>query len=273
MIAAMPGRPRYHRDPQLKLSDQVATELEQWILSDYRPGARLPTEPELCTRFGVSRTVVRDALRTLSSIGLVDVRQGVGIVVAGPEDETLTHALSVRLQTSEVTVGDVLDARLGLETALAAEASRRGTPDDWRALREGFERMEQHVAARRWEEAQAEHLAFHRSLLHALHLPALELMLLPLQEVILISQLPPDLEDASYWDLPAHRAILDALEQGSAGGARQAMLEHFEHTKVGGGYQGFRSLRFRETRDLPSYRALAPHVRPEGGAGEATPAR
>ena len=264
----MPTQPRFGRDPRLKLSDHVASEVEQWILGDLHPGQRLPTEPELCARFGVSRTVVRDALRTLSSIGLVRVRQGIGIVVAQPDDETLTHMLSLRLQTADVTVGDVLDARLGLETALVTEASRRGTAEDWRQMREEYERMERHVAARRWDAAQASHLAFHRRLLHALHLPALELMLLPLQEVILISQLPPDLEDVSYWDLPAHLAIVEALERGTAAAAQRAMREHFEHTKVGAGYQEFRSLLFRQTRDLPSYRALAPHAASDGEADE-----
>ncbi|MGH7910111.1 MAG: FadR/GntR family transcriptional regulator [Candidatus Dormibacteraceae bacterium] len=265
----------FPRDPRLKLSDHVATDLEQWILRDYHPGQRLPTEPELCARFGVSRTVVRDALRTLSSIGLVAVRQGVGIVVVQPAEETLTHMLSVRLQASDVTVGDVLDARQGLETALGAEAGRRATAEDRQALREEYERMAEHVGARRWEAVQAAHLAFHRRLLHALHLPALELMLLPLQEVILISQLPPDLEDADYWDLPAHEAILEALGRGSPEEVSRTIRAHFQNTTVGAGYQEFRSLKFREARDLPSYRALAPHaadLTTEPGSGEAQPA-
>lgn len=257
-MRSMAARPSSPRRPAGKLSDSVASELEAWILGQLRPGQRLPTEPELCARYGVSRTVVRDALRTLSSMGLVRVRQGVGIVAARPSDETLTHMVSLRLQTADMTVGDVLDARMGLETALAPEASRRGTAEDWRAMREEYERMERHLAGGEWDAGQAAHLAFHRRLLQALHLPALELMLLPLQEVIQISQLPPDLEDKRYWDLPAHLAILEALERGTPADANQAMRAHFQHTEVGKGYQEFRNLLFRQARELPSYRALGP---------------
>lgn len=259
----MRGRPTpspapHRRDPRRKLSDHVAAELEHDILRDYRPGRRLPTEPELSARFGVSRTVVRDALRSLSSIGLITVQQGVGIVVVQPDEATLTHMLSVRLQASDVTVGDVLDARSELETALAAAAARRGTAADWRDLRTIYQEMAEHVAARRWQEAQEAHLAFHRRLLHALHLPALELMLLPLHEVVLISQLPPDLEDEGHWDLAAHREILDALDAGDPEAVTQAMRAHFRNTAVGEEYSEFRRLRFREARHLRSYQALVP---------------
>lgn len=248
--------PQPNRGLRLKLSDQVTAELEQLILEEYLPGDRLPTEPELCARFGVSRTVVRDALRTLASIGLVAVRQGTGIVVTRPPAETLTHMLSVRLQASELTVGDVLDARRALETALAVEASQRGNAADWRSLRRDYDHLVEHVTAGSSDAAQAAHIEFHRRLLHALHLPALELMLLPLQEVILLSQLPPDLEDPSYWDLPGHRAIVEAMEGGSRAAVRTAMEQHFEHTSVGPGYQEFRKLLVRQVRDLPSYQAL-----------------
>ena len=121
----MDGQPAFRRDPRLKLSDQVAIELERQILGGaYKPGHRLPTEPELYEWLGVSRTVLRDALRTLASFGLITVRQGVGIVVAQPSDGAIMHALAIRLQSSDLTIGDVLAARTGLEVAFAAEAAQ-----------------------------------------------------------------------------------------------------------------------------------------------------
>ena len=80
----MDGQPAFRRDPRLKLSDQVAIELERQILGGaYKPGHRLPTEPELYEWLGVSRTVLRDALRTLASFGLITVRQGVASELRG----------------------------------------------------------------------------------------------------------------------------------------------------------------------------------------------
>jgi GntR family transcriptional regulator, transcriptional repressor for pyruvate dehydrogenase complex len=255
------GPATFRRDPGVKLSDQVAAELEQRILGGaYAPGDRLPTEPELCVWLGVSRTVVRDALRTLASIGLVTIRQGIGIVVAQPSDAPITHALAIRLQNSDLTIGDVLAARTGLESALAAEAAQTGTAEDWRALWAVFERFESTVREGEWGGAQEGHLRFHQGILRALHLSALELMLQPLQEIIMISSLPPELDNGSFWDVDAHRAILEALEEGSPPAARRAMLEHFELTK-GPDYGNFRTMLFRDARNLPSYKALAMRIR------------
>ena len=78
-------------------------EAERWIVREFEdrivygelaPGERLPTESELCELLGVSRSVVRDAVRTLVARGLVEVRQGRGMIVAAPDD----HAYSVALR-------------------------------------------------------------------------------------------------------------------------------------------------------------------------------
>src|ERR1700722_10498688 len=93
------------------LSDSVALDIEQRILEgDLEPGQRLPTELELGEALAVSRSVVRDAMRTLSARGLVQVRQGIGMVVSSPSDAALSDALVVLLMRSELTMGDVIEA-------------------------------------------------------------------------------------------------------------------------------------------------------------------
>src|SRR5437870_90433 len=75
------------------LSGQVAEALERRILEgDLKPGTRLPTEPELCAAFSVSRSVVRDAVQSLRAKGLVHIRQGHGTVVAEPSVGPLAEA-------------------------------------------------------------------------------------------------------------------------------------------------------------------------------------
>jgi GntR family transcriptional repressor for pyruvate dehydrogenase complex len=65
------------------LSDQVTAALKAYIANgEALPGSRLPTEPVLAERFGVSRTVIREAISRLKSAGLVEVRQGSGTVVS-----------------------------------------------------------------------------------------------------------------------------------------------------------------------------------------------
>src|SRR5919108_3290104 len=99
--------------------EQVVRELERRILSgELRSGERLPTEGELGVELGVSRTVIRDAVRTLTTRRLVRVRHGFGMEVAPPSDLALSHALADLLMRAEVTVGDVLEARAALDRRL-----------------------------------------------------------------------------------------------------------------------------------------------------------
>jgi len=99
-----------------RLSDQVVARLRRAIVhEEYAPGSRMPTAEALSDSLEVSLSVVRDALRTLSSMGLVEVRQGHGIFVSVPRDDIVTTALTLRMQRSGVTIGEVLAARITLD--------------------------------------------------------------------------------------------------------------------------------------------------------------
>src|SRR5207244_11259830 len=104
------------------------------------PGSRLPTEAELCKLYGVSRSVIRDAIRTLSGRGLVDVRQGLGMQITQPTDAPFAQALIILLMRSNLTIADVREARATIETRLAPLAAARGQESDW-------ETMERHLTA------------------------------------------------------------------------------------------------------------------------------
>src|SRR5271167_4498660 len=67
-----------------KVYQEVARQLERRIVEEMKPGDRLPSERELVQMLGVSRSSVRDAIRTLELMGLLEPRQGVGTVVCGP---------------------------------------------------------------------------------------------------------------------------------------------------------------------------------------------
>ncbi|MQA08158.1 MAG: GntR family transcriptional regulator [Pseudonocardiaceae bacterium] len=245
------------RNSPVKLSDQVVGRLEGDIVSGkYRPGDRLPTEAELCDTLGVSRSVVRDALRTLESMGLVHIQRRHGIVVAEPSGGQIAHALSLRLQWSDMTMADVLEARRGLEQALAVEASCRGGPQDWQRMRGILDQFRDHVAAGRQTEAHVAHLDFHLAILSALHLPALEMMLQPLHEIILISSMPREPESVEGWDIDSHVPIVDALESGSQTATRDAVRNHFTETHAAHTDE-FRAMLFRDARNLPIYEELA----------------
>ena len=142
-----------------KLSEEIAGQLRQLIQDgSLEPGAQLPTENAMIEQFGVSRTVVREAVAALSADGLVRSRQGRGVFVA----EDLTRQ-PFRLGDSALSEHDhilqIMELRLSLEVEAAGLAAQRRTSHDLREIEEAFERMVE--AQRRGEEGAEQDFAFH----------------------------------------------------------------------------------------------------------------
>lgn len=240
-----------------RLSDRVAADLEQRILmGDPGPGHRLPTEAELCELFGVSRSVVRDALRTLVARGLVRVGPGQGIVVTDPSDEAFGKALLLLLARSGVTMREVTEARAAIEINLVPLAVARGTDEDWERMEEHLNAFARSVDERIWSRAHSEHLSFHLALLRAVHLPALEILLTPMHEIIQLSSVPPA-DSPELWDVPAHPPILRALRKRDAAGARLALEEHFTRFLGDERYDTFEASPFRDAALAAAQRLVA----------------
>jgi GntR family transcriptional activator of glc operon len=237
------------------LSEAVARDLEALILrGELRDGQRLPTEPELGEALGVSRSVLRDAVRTLVARGLLDVRQGQGTVVSAPSSETYGDAMVALLMRSGVTIGDVLDARAALETELGPLAATTGAEEDWDRMEGHFERFSAAVADGHWNDAHREHLGFHLGLLAALHLPALEALLAPLETCILLTSMPPQ-PDPSLWEVPNHPPILAALRGGDPEAVRAALEHHFVDMATPA-YTELRATPFQQGAQLEAYRRV-----------------
>ncbi len=216
-----------YRAPR-RLSDQVAIDVGSKILSgELTACARLPTEAELGKELGVSRTVVRDAIRTLSAQGLVEVRHGFGMVVASPTEAAFVDALGILLLRSDLTVGDILDARKAIEAGVCVLAASRSTAEDRKTIERDFDAFVEAIQREDWEAVDGQHLRFHLDLLRAAHLPAAEMILRPMQHVVLLSSSPPVVHDPELWDVPAHRQIVDALASQDEPSLREALLAHY----------------------------------------------
>jgi DNA-binding FadR family transcriptional regulator len=250
------------RDDAGLLSDRVAAELEQRILrGDLETGAQLPTEGELCEIYEVSRSVVRDAIRTLTARGLLDVRAGRGTTILPPSDESFSRALFLLLMRSDLTMGDVMDARRAIESELVPLAATRATPEQLAAVSEAMERLESAVAAEDWDETHRADQAFHLTLLKATNLPALELMLKPLQHVIMVCSVPVAEDSKNVWQVDRHRAIADSIEARDPVAVREAMREHFAYLESPE-YSGVRATPFG---GAPAVEALlGSALRPDG---------
>ncbi len=149
------------REP--RLADKVASAMLESILSDQMaPGDVLPSERDLADQFGVSRTVIREAVRTLNARGLLDVRMGSGVRVATVEPQVVDDALQLFLWSSTVGYDKVHEVRQMLETTAARLAAIRATDADIENLRACLQKLEDVIDD--VDQAAIEDLEFHRQI-------------------------------------------------------------------------------------------------------------
>jgi len=228
--------PTLERAPTL--SDRVTESVLQMITSNaLKPGDRLPSERDLGVRFGVSRTVVREAVRSLAAKGVLDVRSGSGAIVARVGSDTASQTLRLFVQGARGGTDDELhyeqinDVREMLETRVARIAARAAGPADLERLRDLHRQMK--AAKGDVEKASALDVAFHREIAVATRNPlfvviidSIEPALLEIRRKTLGSPGRPNKA------LRAHQLILDRIVAGDPEGAEAAMNEHLADSRA-----------------------------------------
>ncbi len=210
-----------------RLSDKVAEAMLQTILErGLRPGSPLPSERELGEQYGVSRTVVREAVRALGARGVVDAHAGRGLTVAavGPDDVSTSMRLYLHGRDA-VPYDQIHEVRSLLEIQIAGLAAERSTGEEVAELNALCERMK---ALGEDVEMHA-HLdvEFHRTLARATHNELYLIVLDSIGDIMLEIRrttyaLPHDASKAYDY----HRRIADKVKARDAGGAREAMRRH-----------------------------------------------
>lgn len=116
----------------VRLYEQLARRIRiQIVDGDLSAGDKLPNERDLAEQFGVSRTVVREALKTLKQEGLIEVRPGAGTFVVDATGEVLTQTFGLMMSIGkEKSLADIIEIREIFEPEIAALAARRATPED-----------------------------------------------------------------------------------------------------------------------------------------------
>jgi GntR family transcriptional repressor for pyruvate dehydrogenase complex len=215
---------------QPRLSDKVASMMLDTILSRrLRPGDRLPSERELGEQFGVSRTVVREAVRALVAKGVIEVRSGSGLRVAAVDASTVRESMSLFLHGATLDYEKVHEVRKMLEVHIAGLAAERATEDDLTKLRNACESMEAVIDD--VEEASVRDLEFHRVIARATH-NELYLVLMDSTGEALIEVRRENLAAGSANEtLHLHRRILDRIVAHDVEGAREAMTQHLDNVE------------------------------------------
>lgn len=215
-----------------RLSDQVARQLAAEIAAGrLAAGAKLPPESRLVEQFEVSRTVVREAVSRLKSLGLVDSRQGSGVyVTANPSYAPLNF--DSRHAESRAAVVQMAEVRRALEAEAAGLAAQRREASDLERLHGAMSAIERTVAA--GGDGVEEDLQFHRAVAQAAHNPFLIGTLDYLAQFMRGAIGVTRANEARRSDFAAqvrqeHAAVLQAIEAGQPARARAAASLHMNN--------------------------------------------
>jgi DNA-binding FadR family transcriptional regulator len=224
----------FHKLPSISRADQVRDQLEAAIRRhDYPVGSKLPSERELTELFGVSRVSVREGIRSLEAVGLVEVQHGNGCFVADPADRPRRDMLRL-LSSSRSAVVELLTVRGALDEVAAEQATERQDPG-------GLAKIEAlHVAFAASSQADEPDLEGIARIDVAFHLAIAEASGSQLL-LDLLTDLHHHLGDARrasfapHGQLQAalsdHASIVEAVLSGDAKAARQAVAAHIAQVK------------------------------------------
>ena len=215
-----------------RLYEQIVQQIEQRILSgELKVSDQLPSERELAEQFGVSRTAVREAIKTLHEKGLVEILVGRGTFIANGTPDVVRHTLNLLMKVDS-TKGflNLVELREIMEPEIAALAATRITDEYISAMQEAMDKME--AAMDNVEEFVEADLDFHLALAEATQNPIIPALLDPIIELmreqrILITIIKGVAQHGQY----NHKIIIDAVKRGDPDAAREAMRHHLEQIR------------------------------------------
>jgi GntR family transcriptional repressor for pyruvate dehydrogenase complex len=192
-----------------------------------RPGDRLPTESQLLGQLGVGRSTLREALRSLSGMGVLDIRHGHGVYVADGAAQSGLRRLDWALLLGSREMLNLVEARKALEIQIAQLAAERATESDLACMRGCLDRLREAITR---QDEYAADVDFHlAAVAQATQNDVFVRLVRTIRELI----------QHMLWQSPARRSsrveeharILRAIEDGDPVAAAQAVHEHFYETE------------------------------------------
>lgn len=222
----MPELARLQREPSLHQSVQDA--LKDFIVgSGLHPGDPLPAEGELARQLGVGRNSVREAVKSLQTVGVIESRRGSGLFVGRFSFDPLLDALPYGLMVDTGELTDLLDVRGALEVAMVAKAIEVRTDEQIAALRRILEAMRTRAAAH--EAISSEDREFHRTLFaqvgNRVLLRLIDVFWRSFHRAAQHGNLGNERPLATFED---HAAIVDAFERGDVDATKATLDRHYD---------------------------------------------
>lgn len=214
-----------------KLYEEIADGLIRRIRSgELAPGDRLPSERVLAQEYGVSRSVIREAFRSLARLGCVESYVGGGTFVKAPEISDVADPLSVMILNDRQFALELVEVRLLLETEISKLAAERRTEEQLQELCKILREMSREVL--RGGKGEEQDIRFHELLAKAAGNRAMEMVfaacMVAMNQSMEITQY---MEGVPQQTLYEHEEILDAVIRKNSSDAKECMRKHLESTR------------------------------------------
>lgn len=234
----------YRRIPnEQRLSLEVANRIKELIRKEkLKPGDKLPNEMQLAKLFGVSRPTVREAVKSLVSQNIIEIRRGKGTFVSKTPG-IASDPLGLDFVVGEDLHLSLIEVRLLIEPGVARLAAERGTPADIDRIGEYLQEMGNNVD--RHEVGMGTELEFHRSIAEATENPVImRLVPIIMDAIIKTYRDAPRTSEDHRQALIEHTAIFSSIKMRDKDGAYMAMQKHLEKS-----YRRTLSRRRRKSRN------------------------
>jgi GntR family transcriptional repressor for pyruvate dehydrogenase complex len=226
-IASRPSGRIFFPGRSASLSSQIVADVRDALFAKkLTPGDVLGTENEIAARYGVSRIVARDALRTLEALGIAEIKMGKGggARVARGNPKLFAEALAVQLDLTGVGPAEIMDAQRAIECLAAELAAECATDADIARMRHSIAEAEASVGdVERFTQLGAE---FHLAVAEASHNRVLVVQLISLQHVSWPRRNPTLTPKVMRRIIDVHKELLGLIEIRDAAGARKLMDGH-----------------------------------------------
>jgi GntR family transcriptional regulator, transcriptional repressor for pyruvate dehydrogenase complex len=191
------------------------------------PGGKLPTEKELTEQLGVSRTCVREAMKSLESLKMISVRPKVGAVVLEPSPAALFSTEQLSTAAYQQTTDSLIEFRRILEVGLASLAAQKSDAADLAAMEKAIQQHREaiHTGQRAYPADMAFHAAIARASRNPIAIMVFDMISEPLTEQ---RRRTNDVPNAAEDGLRDHLLIFSAIKEGSPEKARNMMRAHMD---------------------------------------------
>lgn len=208
------------------LYNDISEQLEEKI-HDLSVGAKLPSERTMAEEYGVSRNVLREALRVLSEKGIIEIHSGRGAYVADKQNEKLVSQLESILFENVNSLSDIEEVREAVELAVLEKAVERATEEDIRQLETIYEEMEESKSNPK--KYNSGDIRFHIQLANSTHNSVFPVLISALynltdKKLFRITELYPSRVNSGQRE---HRGIIDAIKKRDVDTVKNIGRKHF----------------------------------------------